>query len=363
VIIPLIAKGCLNHRYTVDLFNRIKTLEVPAVTLTGILDEVVEHAVWATDFVRKHGEESPQFLKAALAKEGTRPNLFIDGYILSRIEGACLSFGNYMSGLFGDRNVTLSIIRQLSDFNVKVLSLSEWPGFASEDYAEVETFGAEIASLRKDAGTYRSENQCNVEAEVCVALLRESGGKYHLRKNGDTGGAYFVSQSGFINALKPRSGETKKSVWKPEAFYRFLLCFPVTVPSEDFLQQCMLGELLMSGFEVIDTKKYQEYFSPLIRQARLSFTEVVKHYHEAVRAKFSISIEEAFDHASDLEKPFFPLQMAEKAARSAASTVREMKEQLSLTKKEKGELQFLRKKYAKKAKKGKKGAKGRKKGR
>src|ERR1019366_2028214 len=113
-------------------------------------------------------------------------------------------------------------------------------------------------------------------------------------------------RSGLINALQLPTGDRKRFVWKPEAYYRFLLCFPVITPSEDCLQQCMLSELLTSGIEVIDAKKYGEYFNSLIRQARLSFKEVLQHYQQTVRAKFSMSMEEAFDRTPDLEKPFFP---------------------------------------------------------
>ena len=160
---------------------------------------ISSYTLWAKDFVRNHGDESPQFLNIQL-----------------RIEGACLGFANYMTSLFGDSDVELSITRKLGEFNVKVLHLSEWPGFKSDDFGEVEHFVEVITSPRKDGGAYRSEVQCRVEAEVWVALLGESGGEYHLRGNGVVGGAYFVSQSGFMNALRPHSGETKRFLWKPE---------------------------------------------------------------------------------------------------------------------------------------------------
>lgn len=365
VIIPLLAKGCLNHKYTLDLFNRIRVLELPAVALMGIVDEVEDHALWARDFVRKQGEGSPEFLKVALGKGGGRQNLFIDGYIQSRADGACLSFEQYMSGIFGDHPFSWSIIEKLGQFNVRVLELTGWPGFGPEDWADVEHYADAITKLRTDAGTYRSEHQCRADAEIFTVLLHESSGKYKFRQNDQpSSGGFFVSSSGILNAVQLPSGVNKRVVWKPEAFYRFLLCFPVVTPSEDCLQQCMLSELLTTGVEVIDAKKYGEFFRPIIQQSRFTFKGVVQYYHVAVRENFAMTIEEAFDRTPDLEKPFFPLQMAEHTARSAAQEIKKMKDDVKLTEKERIELNLYRKKYAKKAmkkvKKGRKNQRGRK---
>lgn len=359
VIIPLLAKGCVNHKFTVDLFARLQKLEVPAVTLTGIVTEVEEHALWARDFVKKQGEESPEFLRAALAMSDFRQNLFIDGYIQSRAEGACLNFNQYIAAIFGEHNWEASIIKQLGKFNVGVLQLREWRGFDTKDWGEVERYKERVTKLRQEAGTYHSEDQCHVEGEVLTALANEASGRYTIRAEGSRqGGAFFVSQSTVLNAIETSPGERMKLAWKPEAFYRFLLCFPVLTPNEDYLQECMLGGFLTSGIQIINAKRYGEYFSPLIRQALLTFKEVADYYHATVKEKFSLSVEQAFNKAPELEKPFIPLQMAERAARSAALTVRELQEKVKTAESERKELMFLRHKFEKKAKK--KGKRGRK---
>jgi len=208
---------------------------------------------------------------------------------------------------------------------------------------------------------FRSEHQCKADAEVYVALLHESTGKFKLAS---ADGGFFVSQSGVLNVVHPRVGDPKRFAWKPEAFYRFILCFPVVTPTEDCLQECMLGEFLTVGVEVIDTKKYSDYFQLLIRQSRFTFKGVLDHYQTTVRQNFPMTVEEAFEKAPDLEKPFFPLQMAEFTARSAAQEIMKMRENARLTEEERTELGFLRKKYAKKmtkkAKKGRKRQKGKK---
>ncbi len=352
LIIPLLAKGCLNHKFTIDLFVRLQKLGAPAITLAGIVDEVEEHALWARDFVKKHGEGSPELLRAALAMSDFRQNLFIDGYIQSRADGACLNFGHYIAGIFTGHNWQASIIRKLGEFQVGVIQLREWKGFEAKDWSEVEHYTQILMRLRHEAGTYRSEEQCRVEGEVLTALINETLGRYSFRKEGSRqGGAYFVSNSGVFNGIEAAPGERMKFAWKPEAFYRFLLCFPVVAPSEDYLQQCMLGGFLTSGIQIIDAKRYGAYFGPLIRQARLTFNEVVQHYHTTVRNRFSIGVEQAFDEAPDLQKPFFPLQMAERATGMAAFTVRELQEKMKTAEREHKELEFLRRKFEKKAKK------------
>lgn len=352
VIIPLLAKGCLNHRYTLDLFTRIRDLGLPAVVLAGIAEEVEDHARWARDFVAKRGEESPEFLKAAIARIGARQNLFIDGYIQSRAEGACLNFRQYMSDAFGGREYYKAIVSELDRFNVKTLQIREWPGFEQADWGQVEDYRDQIAALRREAGTYRDDDQCRVEAEVLTALANESTGRYNIRgPEHQEGGAYFVSHSGVLNLAQRPSGLKEKLAWKPEAFYRFLLCFPVIAPSQDWLQECMLGELLTGGVQIINEARYSRYFGAAIRQSRLTLKEVSQHYHATVRDEFADDVEGAFEKLPDLEKPFFPLQLAERAIRAAAYETQALRQKARMTERERKELEFLRRKYAKKAKK------------
>jgi hypothetical protein len=120
----------------------------------------------------------------------------------------------------------------------------------------------------------------------------------------------------------------------------------------------MLGEFLTAGIPVIDTERYRQFFSPLIRQSRLTFDQVLQEYRTTVIERFPIATEESFGNTSDLEKPFFVLQMAETAAKAAAVKIRNLEEKAKQSEKERKELDFLRRKQAKKAKKGRKGKKG-----
>ncbi len=302
--------------------------------------------------MRERGDDSPDFLRVALATSGTRQNHFIDGYIQSHVDGACLDFQSYIAEIFGREIFSIAITRRLGEFDVQVLRIEQWPGFRPEDWTDINEYAERVTKIREGLGTYRSEKQCRAEAEVYLALSKENEGKYNLRGHATTSGsAFFVSQSGVLNVISSSTARLRRFAWKPEAFYRFLLCFPTWTPSEDYLHQCMLGEYFTSGIQIIDKKRYSEFFSKPIRQARLAYKEVAAHFHQTVEERFARGIDEAFDKTPDLEKPFFIVQMAAKTAEAAARSTAELRDQVTLTEKERKDLEFFRRKQAKKARK------------
>ena len=86
VILPLIAAGCHNHDYAVELFQTLADEDALLYTTPNLLREAWEHFQWALNFMETNGNKSPEFLRAALVKGSYKQNLFeilsnvVDGF-------------------------------------------------------------------------------------------------------------------------------------------------------------------------------------------------------------------------------------------------------------------------------------------
>lgn len=307
---------------------------------------MVSHAKWAYERVREYGADTTDFMMIALLRGDYKQNLFIDGFVNSAADNPALEFDEYMSSVFyseGTKASTLEEVVQqtLQAHGVQTISFSKWPGFKQIDWGERPYWTQQIKQDRQAKGTYRSDIQCEAEAEVLQILMMEREGKYGALQKGVPSKAYFISQSGVLRRVA-RNQEQDCPVWSPEAFYRYLLCFPTRIPwNGDSLQQCMTSDLFFSGIQVIDEARYTKYFKPQINEANLRFEDVVKKYESAERSYLE-DFSRFFDEIPDLEKPFFSLQAA--WAMAAREGVRaEMAQRTGkLSDKERRELKHLR---------------------
>jgi hypothetical protein len=86
VLLPLVAKDCLNHKYALDLLDRMKQAGFRRATTERLFDEVKEHAWWAITNFSKVPMDSPGFLLGAMAGPGYKLNLFF-GWIYQMVCG------------------------------------------------------------------------------------------------------------------------------------------------------------------------------------------------------------------------------------------------------------------------------------
>ena len=135
VLLPLIATGCHNHDYVVELFQTLADETALLCTTPKLLQEAWEHFQWALDFVRETGIESSEFIRAALVKGSYRQNLFLDGYIILSADGKVGTFNDYIGLIFPDGRISrTSFDRAVSRNVLRVIKISDLDGFDQNDW-------------------------------------------------------------------------------------------------------------------------------------------------------------------------------------------------------------------------------------
>lgn len=315
VLLPLVAAGCHNHEYAVDLFNTLAQEDAVLCTTPNLLQEVRDHFDWALRFVKRNRTDSIDFLRAALVNGSYKQNLFLDGYIRLCADGDVGTFDDYI-GLFfptGDIGRT-AFENSIRTRGVRVVRISDLTGFDQEDWGEIEHLKAEIQNARQESNTYRSTLQVESEAEVLTLLQYLRSGKYSIDGLDNTDQYYFISQSQILERV---SQQRTVTTWSPEAVYRYLSVLPAKTIRSDLLQQCMLHEYYYAGVSFIDRERYEHFFGPSINAARISFQKERNNYIADLEETFAKSIDEIFEQTTDLEKPFFVTQMGWQKARQS----------------------------------------------
>ena len=319
VILPLVAAGCNNHDYAVELFQTLADESALLCTTPKLLQEAWEHFQWALNFMKTHGTESLELLRAALVKGSYKQNLFLDGYIRLSADGKVGTFKDYLELILPVEAIDqFSFDRAVIKHGLRVVDISEIDGFVQEDWDDIEKAKAEIQRVREERGIYRSQLQVESEAEVCILSKNLNSGKYSIEGLQNAERVYFVSESRITYQV------FKITAWTPEALYRYLSALPGRQIDPDLLQQCMLHEYYYAGISFIDKDRYEHFFGPSIDAAKASYQKEKSGYVKELEDLYTRDIDDAFEQTPDLEKPFFVAQMGWRRAKAA-----EQKEKLA----------------------------------
>ena len=342
VILPLLARNCYNHPYADDLFKRIRDLEIDVFTTHSLFEEVLEHAEWAIKCVDKYHTDSTEFMMIALLRGDYKQNLFIDGFVRTAAENPALAFGAYISSIFGNEEgveLSVAVEETLQRYNVQAVRFSEWQGFKAIDWGERPYWTDQIRQDRIAKGTYRSDAQCEAEAEVLILLLGERTGRFGALNEGVPSRAYFVTQSGVLRRVFPGK---ECPVWSPEALYRYLLLFPSENSwDSDAIYEVIRSDLFLAGIPVIDKHSYGKFFNPQINEANLRMEEARSIFHDE-EASYLNAYSEFYDSLPDLDRPIYSLQVAWDIAQQEKKRADRVKKMAPLIDKERAELEQLR---------------------
>jgi len=315
VVLPLMAKGCHNHEYAIELFQMLVDAKALIYTTSNLLQEAWEHFDWALRFMKTTGAESPEFLRAVLVKGSYKQNLFLDGYIRLSADGRIGTFKDYIDLIMPQGNLDRpSFDRQIGQAGVCIVNLSDFNGFVQEDWGEIEAAKSDLQSEREKRGIYRSSLQVESEAEVWIIVKNLRNGKYSIDSLERVERVYFVSQSRMMElAFQPEDVAT----WGPEALYRYLSALPGQQTKPELLQQCMLHEYYYAGISFIDRDRYVRFFGPSIDAAKASYEKERTNYINDLEETYTRDIDDAFEKTPDLEKPFFVAQMGWRQAEAS----------------------------------------------
>ncbi len=316
MLIPVLAIGSYNHVYANDLFGKLRDIHAQLFTTERLLTETWQHLRWAMDLVRKSNIDSPDFMAAAMSREGYKQNLFIDGYVRLAVDGAVGTFADYIEKVLGTDVSYEQFLRNCCKAGVVLMRIDELEGFSQYDWGDIEELKESLARERSTRGTYRGPFQVEAEAEVLVLIRKLRAGDYKApHPDSYVERCYFVSQSHALDLV----GTTDDVITcTPEAVYRYVSSLSGVALDPELLQQCMLHEYFYAGISFIDHARYVKYFGPSISQARLSYREQrSKYLTETEQTYRAREFDEAFERIPDLEKPFFVAQMGWHLARVA----------------------------------------------
>jgi hypothetical protein len=315
VILPLLAIGCHNHDYAVELFQSLSNAKALLYTTPKLLQEAWEHFDWAIRFMEDFGAESPEFIRAALVKGSYKQNLFLDGYIILSADGRIGTFKDYVNLLFPNGEINRSLFDNIIvKAGISVSDVSDLKGFLPEDWGRLEEAKEKIQEERKQRGIYRSSLQVESEAEVWFLVKNLRSGKYSIDGLKDITKVYFISQSRIIDQVfQPNDVST----WTPEALYRYMTSLPGKETNPDLLQQCMLHEYYYAGVSFIDKNRYVRFFGPSIDAAKISYQKERASYIDELEERYTRNLDEGFEKTPDLEKPFFVAQMGWRRAEAS----------------------------------------------
>jgi len=301
IILPLLAKDCINHEFAIDMLDKMKKFKLDLVTTGRLFDEVIEHAAWAIRNFKDINPDSPSLLLVASGAPGYKQNLFIDGYIKWANQQGTSSIERYFRACLGEdyENKTKECIEnQVKNLGINVVEFSEWPKFQPEQWSECDEIEKKIIEQRKQRFTYRSVMQCRAEAEVLILCEAKK--------------AAFLSQSEILDSIYR---EKPRITWKPESMYRFLSSFYTGLPSDDLLYQSMVQDFFYCGFDIVNGESLKNYFIGPIRQSRLNLDEEKDQYEKAIGKTAYKTLRDDYDHTPDIQKPFFSMQFGFYVAR------------------------------------------------
>ena len=341
-LIPLLAISGTGHRATMELMRRIERIGAQAITTPKLLEEVREHAAYATRAVNVEGGAlSVGILNRLMGKDGQGTNVFLSGFAEEYAEGSLTStmFALYMQQRCGFQGTPATIDdceRLIRDYGVRLMPLPEVLGFVQEDYAEIEALRTQIENRRRQSNSFRHDRQVAAEAEV-VVLVQKLKSKAYTINGGTSNGVFFVSNSRFIDRLD--------SVGLPVTMRQDVLfqLLGTVMPFEEselpVLMDGLLWELSERGVEFVDRKRLMTVFNSTISAAKEEYPKIVEQHKILIAREWGEDPEHAFQEPlDDLEvlalMPRHALQTIDRQEKelkrvTASSAVRQANQELT----------------------------------
>jgi hypothetical protein len=327
ILIPLVAKDSINHVHTMNLLREILKTGINIIVTERLIKEVIDHAYWAISNFKNATIIDTDFIAAAMGVT-IKQNLFIDGSMKWMHGRSEVKFIDYMHYCFGDdaNNLDEAIRNIITSFNIRITSMDDLNRFDTTiHYGEFEEMRSRIKVDRIAHSTFRSESQCETEAELVIFSKLES--------------VNFLTHS---TNLKYITQKENLLHWSPEILFRFLKLNTTSNVELDDLYTCMVNDFYNCGFNIVNKELLQAFMSPSFSQARMEIENQKRLFGEGIDKLFSD--ENINKHTNDLTLPFYTIQAAfqmakksEMEKRDAIKLIDEMRQLRTLNEKERKE--------------------------
>lgn len=311
LLIPLVALGCANHRYAVDLFEKLKGLGVKIIVVPLVLEEVRRHLKWALE----HNPRIKNNYAAVTQGYSSQQNLFVDGYIRMTADGKVKSFEQYLgyvnSLLASNANRLLELYGILYESPRKVYN---WDKTKFDELKQI------LELRRKKNASYRRVFQIETDAELLYSMKCR---QEHNNENGINEEVCFLSQS----TLFEEESDIIRT-WSGEAMFRLVQFIMPVMSSEETLHECLQNELYNAGIQFIDEEKYGQFFQEQVDWAEMTFEQQKKEFCRILNEPDEDLLSRNFAELTDLQKPIFIRQMEEKSASFHKTVVADLRSKL-----------------------------------
>jgi len=304
ILIPVIATFNIEAEFYSEILKEIKNTSIDLITIENFIFEVIEHANWAKNLVKKYGEQSAEVLQASLGKGSYKRNAFLDSFIRYCADNKYISFDDFLRKLIGKQFNAQNLAQYFEEnYQIKILELDEHKtNYADFDYEKEKIFDyidetATLSGIEKTSTRKRSEAEAYIIIKNWAKLLPPLNSE---SKNDPK--CSFLSQSGFLNKLAKEGPlpYNEKIIIRADAFYEFLLRFNKTEPHNLSFKSVMLSSYFKSAEYFIDESRYRKFFTPLINEAERIYREGLDKFNKYVDKDLST---DSLDEYFDLEKP------------------------------------------------------------
>jgi hypothetical protein len=361
VQIPAFALGASTNASFSEAFAILKSAGVRLFTTWRLFKEMAQHLRFAERLVREQGVDSPDIIAAAIGDAPRyRSNQFLEGFVRWREAGNPGDWERYVFEATGKRHPTeADLIARLAAEGLEVVDLSDWPGFAQEDFVRRDDLTEEIKKAtqelrQQDSGPADHDEdaldaKAKPEAEAVLIVSGERVGRYHiLSENGQSSPAWFISSTSLLNAIAAEeSGQPERVTWQPEAFLGFVstLAPALAGASAEGAFERLLWSFARSGVTLLNEATIQAVFGGVIDQATLAITDQRELYEQTLAGKYGESPEAVLGRMRPSGRPLAALQLEKEMAQVRERQVAELRRERSAeqlrAKKAEGELAKL----------------------
>lgn len=307
LLIPLVAIGCANHDFAVEMFRKMKELKVKLVVAPSVVKEVKQHLKWAEE----HNPEDKRNYSISVSLSNGQQNLFVDGYIRSKATGLFRSFSQYLAKI---NSLLLGNGKDLLDvYNLEYEV--PWEKY-NWDHTEYKHFKDIFEERRRKTYSFRRDFQIETDAELFYTMtIRKKA--VELKNSGEE--VCFLSQSTLFDEESHII-----QTWSGEAMFRFIQFVMPTMSSEETLHECLQNELYNVGIKFVDENKYERFFAEEIDWAEMTFEQQKKEFSRFLSEPDMFEFEKKFESLPDLQKPIFVRQMQDKELMEKTKQVEEL---------------------------------------
>lgn len=307
VLIPILTVDSANNRVFRAVLGKALNAGIKVWATPRFIDETLQHFQWASELVKKHGEQSVEVLAASMGRGQYRRNEFLDGFVRHVADGNKRTFEEYLELCIGGLDFR-AVKDRLADYGIEFLPMAALTKDNSDFYVvrdQSEVFISNSAAEMPDF--YKSESRMRAESEVYAVIYSWE----RMRPVNGAPGQWrcsFLSRGTFLNKVAvygPHRLEGSITV-RPDSLYEFLSRFEgagdLNIPLKDIL----LATYFRSASYFIDKQKYARFFAPLLRQTEATYAENLESFRRLVSGDLDSNSLRAED---ELERPFVLLSL------------------------------------------------------